>query len=141
MATHLATTVTFARERFGGASFNTAPHSPPVFQDIAHQQSPDNAKRLVVSRWDAEHYIGLALRGYSQCPCRKPLPDEMRSAVCDAPYIRGRHLNPRRGPPSSHLSVATPPDSEIKRDSEIMRIHRGPPSPAGGVQAGPDARL
>lgn len=140
MATHLATTVTFARERFGGASFNTAPHSPPVFQDIAHQQSPDNAKRLsclggMPNIISVSRYVAI------RSARRKPLPDEMRSAVCDAPYIRGRHLNPRRGPPSSHLSVATPPDSEIKRDSEIMRIHRGPPSPAGGVQAGPDARL
>jgi hypothetical protein len=81
MATHLATTVTFARERFGGASFNTAPHSPPVFQDIAHQQSPDNAKRLSclggmpniisVSRYVAIRSAPVASRFRTKCgaPC------------------------------------------------------------------------
>ena len=86
---HLATTVSFAHDRFGWPAFNLEPGSFPVFQDVAHDSFPTHGKRLIVSRWDSEHYMGLALRGYSQCPHRKLAPDEMQSPVCDAAFYPG----------------------------------------------------
>jgi len=86
---HVRTMVTFAHERFDGISFDSAPASPPAFRDVAHDSYPNNSRRLIVSRWDAEHYIGLALRGYSQCPHRALVPDDMRSPICDAAFYPG----------------------------------------------------
>jgi hypothetical protein len=90
VALHVWTAISFAYDRFDGAPFNAAPNSPPVFHDVAHEAYPSNARRLIVSRWDAEHYVGLALRGYSQCPHYRALsPDEMRGTVCDASFYPG----------------------------------------------------
>lgn len=86
---HVWTTISFGHERFDGAHFNAAPGSPPAFRDVAHDNYPQNSRRLLVSRWDAEHYIGLALRGYSQCPHRRLVADDMRGPVCDAAFYPG----------------------------------------------------
>jgi hypothetical protein len=56
-----------AADRFD-APFNKAPGEEPFFKDAWVDKHAKNAKRLAVSRWDAEHYIGLALRGYDACP-------------------------------------------------------------------------
>jgi hypothetical protein len=51
--------------------FNTAPGAAPKFQNVAEplgRDSPRNWNRLAVSRFDAQHYIALALRGNTQCP-------------------------------------------------------------------------
>ncbi|HVZ75133.1 MAG TPA: hypothetical protein VHJ20_22275 [Polyangia bacterium] len=50
--------------------FNAAPEARPVLHDPAHDVSAANWSRLVVSRWDAGHYIELGLRGYEACPPR-----------------------------------------------------------------------
>jgi hypothetical protein len=86
---HVMTTITFARERYDGIPFDSAPDSPPAFRDVKHDGYPANARRLVVSRWDAEHYIGLALRGYSQCPRRELVADDLRTPICDAAFYPG----------------------------------------------------
>lgn len=85
---HIATTIAFAHDRFG-LPFNAEPKSPPVFTDPAQQAYPLHDKRLVVSRWDAEHYMGLALRGYSQCPHRALVPDDMQGPICDVAFYPG----------------------------------------------------
>ncbi len=63
---HLAAATTLGTQRFD-APFNRAPDSAPAFVDVTNRAA-QNWNRLVVARWDSEHYISLALRGYSQCP-------------------------------------------------------------------------
>jgi hypothetical protein len=86
---HVASVIDFAHERFDGAHFDAAPRSPPAFRDVAHDPFPQNSKRLLVSRWDAEHYLGIAMRGFSQCPHRKLVPDDVRGPVCDVAFYPG----------------------------------------------------
>jgi hypothetical protein len=45
----------------------------PMFNDPVHEATPRGWDRLVVSRWDSQHYIELALRGYDQCKDKKDL--------------------------------------------------------------------
>lgn len=89
VAAHLVTTLTFTAERFDGYPFNAAPDSPPAFRDVANEPYPTNSKRLILSRWDSQHYMGLALRGYSQCPHRNLVPDDMKGPVCDVAFYPG----------------------------------------------------
>jgi len=89
VAGHIWTTISFGYERFDGIRFDSAPDSPPAFHDVARDSYPANSRRLLVSRWDAEHYIGLALRGYSQCPHRRLVVDDMRGPICDAAFYPG----------------------------------------------------
>ncbi|MGA2448986.1 MAG: hypothetical protein ABTD50_09950 [Polyangiaceae bacterium] len=86
---HVATTISFAHERWDGHPFNSAPDQVPTFPNPARDNYPVNGKRLIVSRWDAEHYLGLSMRGYSQCPNRKLVPDDMRGPVCDVAFFPG----------------------------------------------------
>src|SRR4051812_3033870 len=74
---HVRTVADFAKEHFE-QPFNAAPDSPPTFRDAAHDGHATNAKRLVVSRWDAEHYIAIGLRGYTQCPTGPLTRDDIR---------------------------------------------------------------
>jgi len=73
---HLWAFEKIARERYDATSFvgeNT--HAPEFVgpRDLV----PKDWGRLIVSRWDAQHYIELGLRGYSQCKQRNELkPDE-----------------------------------------------------------------
>jgi hypothetical protein len=67
LALHLEAATTMGEQRFG-VPFNAAPSSAPAFADVKHDREARNASRLVVARWDAQHYIGQALRGYTQCP-------------------------------------------------------------------------
>jgi hypothetical protein len=61
--------------------FNSAPGQAPYFSDPdapdlgGYPRQPHHWSRLVVSRWDSEHYIGFALRGLTSCP-DKPTADE-----------------------------------------------------------------
>lgn len=52
--------------------FNATPGVAPHFVDPAHDWTPSNWDRLVVSRWDSGNYIELGLRGYRYCPPRGP---------------------------------------------------------------------
>ena len=66
LAGHLIAAGALGAERFG-VPFNAAPGQPPAFaqpRDLA----PQRWNRLVVSRWDAGTYVGMALRGFSACP-------------------------------------------------------------------------
>jgi hypothetical protein len=71
VAVHLALVTHSGAVRYG-VPFNAAPGNPPRFDDPAHDREMRNWKRLVVSRWDAGHYINLGLRGYQYCPPRQP---------------------------------------------------------------------
>jgi hypothetical protein len=66
LCVHLAAMAHSGAERFG-VPFNAAPGEPPAFQNPAVDNAPARWNRLVVSRWDAGHYIGLGLRGYAFC--------------------------------------------------------------------------
>ena len=57
-----------------GVPFNSAPGEAPYYSDPdAHAlmqppRQPHHWSRLIVSRWDAQHYIGFAARGLYACP-------------------------------------------------------------------------
>ncbi len=93
LALHLAAIILFAHARFG-QPYNRAPGHPPAFATPT-AQSPAGWNRLVVSRWDAQHYVNLALRGYGQCPAQTrrtgaiPAPPTM---LCDLAYYPGYAL-------------------------------------------------
>jgi hypothetical protein len=59
-----------------GVPFNAEPGQPPAFHDPSVDLVPSHWNRLVVSRWDSQHYIDLVLRGHSQCPRGGFLPHE-----------------------------------------------------------------
>lgn len=88
---HLVALTALARVRFG-RPFNSSPHSPPAFTHPATELVPPNWRRLVVSRWDAQHYIELALRGYQPCAPRAELgptkhPDD--NLACQLNFFPG----------------------------------------------------
>nr|HEX4318485.1 hypothetical protein [Kofleriaceae bacterium] len=57
-----------------GVPFNSHPDEAPYFSNPnapatrIFPRQPHNWSRLVVSRWDSQHYIGTAVRGLSACP-------------------------------------------------------------------------
>ena len=56
-----------------GVPFDASPGAEPAFARLSEplsRASPAHWDRLAVSRFDAQHYIALALRGYSQCPAQ-----------------------------------------------------------------------
>ena len=61
--------------------FNSAPTEAPFFSDIhapatrGYPRQPHHWSRLIVSRWDAQHYIGTATRGLTACPTTKDASD------------------------------------------------------------------
>lgn len=79
LAAHLLAFRTIAADRMG-TPWNRAPGSPPAFE-YPDQPAPSNWNRLVVSRWDAQHYIDILERGYSRCA-----PQDLRS-VDLRPYL------------------------------------------------------
>lgn len=64
-----------------GLPFNSAPGQAPVYRNptapdtIGFPREPVHWSRLLVSRWDAQHYIGTAVRGLSACPTDPHAPD------------------------------------------------------------------
>jgi len=54
--------------------FNSAPGERPYYSDpdapsvMGFPRQPHHWSRLIVSRWDSEHYVGFAVRGLSACP-------------------------------------------------------------------------
>jgi hypothetical protein len=72
LAFHLSTVAHLARERFG-YPFNASPRSAPAFTNPAAESTPRSWDRLVVSRWDSQHYIALGLRGLDACKNRSQL--------------------------------------------------------------------
>jgi hypothetical protein len=90
LAVHLAAYVLFTRERFD-LPLNLAPGADPVFVTPATDLAARNWDRLGVSRWDSAHYIGLALRGYSQCPEGSLLGKDLGPILynCDLSFYPG----------------------------------------------------
>lgn len=70
---HLAMFVRAGHSRLG-VDFDTHPDDKPYFSDPdapatrGYPRQPHYWSRLVVSRWDAQHYIGTAERGLTACP-------------------------------------------------------------------------
>jgi hypothetical protein len=67
LAMHLYAVARMGRDRYE-LPFNSAPGQSVGFTSPAADLVPRNWDRLVVSRWDSQHYIDLFLRGLSQCP-------------------------------------------------------------------------
>lgn len=91
---HLAAMTSLGHDRFSLA-FNAAPGHAPGFREPATQAVPDYWNRLIPSRWDSQHYITLAVRGYSQCAPRSRLgpahyPDA--DVVCQLGFFPGYAL-------------------------------------------------
>jgi len=61
--------------------FDSNPDEAPYFSDpdapatVGYPRQPHRWSRLVVSRLDAQHYIGTAVRGLSACPTDPASPD------------------------------------------------------------------
>src|SRR5579859_7907513 len=79
---HVATTISFARARFG-VPFDAAPHGAPFRPAAGPDVAAASGDRLVFTRWDGLHYLALALRGYEQCP-RRVAPGQDLGTACDA---------------------------------------------------------
>lgn len=61
--------------------FNAAPGAAPYHSNVyarateGYPRQPHHWSRLIVSRWDAQHYIGYATRGLEGCPTDPSAPD------------------------------------------------------------------
>jgi hypothetical protein len=88
---HLIVLSSLARERFS-IPFNSAPGASPGFVNPAIDPIPTNWNRLIVSRWDSQHYITIGLRGYQYCAPRSQLgPDHPPDSdvVCQLNFFPG----------------------------------------------------
>lgn len=91
VAFHLFAIRAVAKDRYGHA-FNSNPGNPPEFSDASHDFGPQRWNRLIVSRWDSEHYISLAMRLYSHCKAKQDVvsgefPD--MDVACDLQFYPG----------------------------------------------------
>ena|ERR1700722_6742182 len=67
LAVHLGAITHFAAIHFG-LPFNNAPDEPPTYEIVNTLVSSTNWNRLVVSRWDTGHYIGMTIdHVYGHC--------------------------------------------------------------------------
>ena len=72
-AFHLVMFAAAGRDRLD-LPFNSAPGQAPYYSNPkvsslrGYPRQPHHWSRLIVSRWDSEHYIGFAVRGVSACP-------------------------------------------------------------------------
>jgi hypothetical protein len=93
LALHLTAFSVFAAARFS-QPWNRAPGEAPALATPT-ATSPAHWNRLAVSRWDSQHYLNLALRGYAQCPeetrrtGKLPSPPTM---LCDLAFYPGYPL-------------------------------------------------
>lgn len=77
---HLVAFVRAGHSRLG-VEFDSTPDEAPYFSDpdapatLGYPRQPHRWSRLVVSRLDAQHYIGTAERGLSACPTDPSAPD------------------------------------------------------------------
>lgn len=77
---HLAAFAAAGRARLD-LPFNAAPGAAPYHSDVfarateGYPRQPHHWSRLIVSRWDAQHYIGFATRGLRGCPDDARAPD------------------------------------------------------------------
>jgi hypothetical protein len=77
-----------------GLVFNSAPGQPPTIADWSTPMTngvPANWNRLILSRWDSQHYMGIAIRGFSQCPRQDMRPQDLSAVVykCDFSFYPG----------------------------------------------------
>ena len=75
------------RDRFE-YKFNADPGHAPAFSHPETDAKPTSWDRLVVARWDAQHYEAIALRGYSTCKDKSQLqsgeyPDDDKTCELD----------------------------------------------------------
>jgi hypothetical protein len=87
LAFHLAMMNRLGHDRFD-YKFNESPHRAPLFSDPKTELTPGGWDRLVVSRWDAQHYIALGLRGLATCESKDRLapghfPDDDKTCELD----------------------------------------------------------
>ena len=80
---HVAMMTRIGHDRFE-YEFNADPDHAPLFYHPQTDGKPDKWDRLLPSRWDAQHYQSIALRGYSWCKHPWELqsgeyPDDARS--------------------------------------------------------------
>jgi hypothetical protein len=88
---HVVVLSALAKERFS-IPFNSAPGAAPGFVNPAIDPVPTNWSRLIVSRWDSQHYITIGLRGYKYCAPREELgPDHYPDSdlVCQLNFFPG----------------------------------------------------
>jgi hypothetical protein len=77
---HLAMFAKAGHERLG-LPFNSDSAEAPYFENIhatstiGYPREPKHWSRLIVSRWDAQHYIEMSVRGLSVCPTDNSAPD------------------------------------------------------------------
>lgn len=77
---HLAAFAKAGRDRLD-LPFNAAPGEAPYHSDVfarateGYPRQPHHWSRLIVSRWDAQQYIGFATRGLRGCPGDASAPD------------------------------------------------------------------
>jgi hypothetical protein len=84
---HVAMMKRVGADRFD-YKFNADPEHAPIFLTPASDQKPDKWDRLIVSRWDAQHYEALGLRGYTTCKDKSQLgsgdyPDDDKTCELD----------------------------------------------------------
>jgi hypothetical protein len=61
-----------------GYKFNEAPGEAPALPNPGADMAPQRWDRLIVSRWDAQHYMAIGMRGYRFCKSKAQLrPGEM----------------------------------------------------------------
>ncbi len=76
-----------------GINFNEAPDAELAFTDLnapstrIWPRQPHNWARLVVSRWDAQHYIGTAVRGLSACPSDPSMARDQNYLDCGLGWL------------------------------------------------------
>ncbi len=101
---HLATFVSYGKRL--GYAFDAAPGHPPSFVDPEPGKPPElhgHWTRLVVSRFDAEHYENFAARGFTGCPAENATPqtiDRFNDTPCGIEWLPGYGLV---GYPLTHL--------------------------------------
>jgi hypothetical protein len=106
LVVHFAMLKKLAHERFDW-NFDQAPHSAPGFDDPG-ENSLHDWDRLIVARWDAEHYEGLALRGFKHCRDKSELkpgefPDDDKN--CQLGFYPGYSLLGRAVMRITHLPI------------------------------------
>ncbi|MDB4956279.1 MAG: putative integral rane protein [Myxococcales bacterium] len=73
--------------------FNSAPNEAPYYSDPDASsirgipRQPHHWSRLIVSRWDAQHYIGFAIRGITACPTDGETATDLQYLECGLAWL------------------------------------------------------